>query len=69
MKKELTAEQLDSQILDHAEEMIRLMKLKGFKDESHIEGECECLNIWIYDDVIGVEASCQPVRTTQRKKK
>ena len=69
MKKELTTEQLDNQILDHAEEMIRLMKLKGFEDRSHREGECECVQIWIHDTVIYAEAAGQKLGIIQRKKK
>jgi len=69
MKKELTTEQLDAQILDLAEQMIKLMKLKGFEDNSHIDGECECLQIWIHDTVIYAEAAGQKLGIIQRKKK
>ena len=66
--KNLTTEQIDKQILDHAEEMIKLMKLKGFEDNSHIPLNCECIQIWIHDEHIKVEASCQEIETEYRKK-
>jgi hypothetical protein len=68
MKKKLTKAQIDKQILDHADEIIRLMKLKGFKDESN-SAQHDNITLWIRDDMISVEHICQGVETIKRKKK
>jgi phosphoribosyl-ATP pyrophosphohydrolase len=66
--KKLTKAQIDKQILDHADEIIKLMKLKGFKDESS-DMNYDHIQIWIQDDVIEVQHVCQSITTKKRKKK
>ena len=69
MKKDITATQIDEQILDYADAIIELMKIKGFEDKSHEPLNCECVQILIHDEVISVGVACQSVETDKRKKK
>lgn len=66
--KKLTTSQIDNQILDHADEIVRLMKLKGWKDESFTKGICT-IDIGVWHDGIQVENIIQEVKTIRRKKK
>lgn len=61
--KKLTTAQLDKQILDHADEIIRLMKLKGMKDDDKL------ITIWLGEGKVEVEHILQSICTKSRKKK
>ena len=59
---------LDNEILDHAEEIVRLMKMKGFEDDSLTTGTTS-IDIRLWHDGIEVEASLQDIKTIRRNKK
>jgi|GEM_PF-6846267 len=68
MRKKLTRAQIDKQILDHADEIIKLMKLKGWQDDSRSES-LESIQLYVWHDSISVEAVTQGIKTIRRKKK
>jgi hypothetical protein len=67
MKKE-TTRTLDDEILDHADEIIRLMKLKGMKDRSD-KDNYDDIAIWMMENEIQVDSVCQEIKTKKRLKK
>ncbi len=60
----LTKRQIDKKILDHAEKIVKLMRLKGFDGNT---SECDSLFIWIIDEKLQVEAINQKIKTNFRK--
>jgi len=60
-------EDIDNEILEHAEEIVRLMKLKGFKDDSKDFG-VSFITINNWNDGIEVECQLQDIKTIRRKK-
>lgn len=66
--KKLTVAQIDKQILDHSDEITRLMKVKGFEDDS---AECgvSFITICNWHDGIQVECRLQEITTIRRAKK
>jgi len=61
-------ENIDNEILEHAEEIVRLMKLKGFKDDSKDFG-VSFITINNWNDGIEVECQLQDIKTIRRTKK
>lgn len=68
MENKLTESQIDNQILDHADEITRLMKLKGFTDNSSVL-IYNSLTIWLRPETIQVAVEGPHVETIERKKK
>lgn len=68
MKKKLTKAQIDKQILDHADEIVRLMKLKGFNPHKASYG-LDSIHIHCWETEIDVESMQQDVSTRRRKMK
>lgn len=64
--KKLTKSQLDDQILDHADEIIRLMKLKGWRDLSSDRGLSN-INIEVWENGFRVKSIIQDISTKKRK--
>ena len=59
-------EEIDNLILVHAEEIVRLMKLKGFVDDC-LTTITTSIDIRLWHDGIEVEASLQDIKTIRRK--
>lgn len=68
MKNKLTKAQIDKQILDHADEIVRLMKLKGFNPNKASYG-LDSIHIHCWETEIDVESIQQDVSTRRRKMK
>ena len=67
--KKLTKAQIDKQILDHTDDIVKLMKMKGFKDDSKEFGVTFInINLW-HDNTIDVQCDLQSIKTIRRNKK
>lgn len=66
--KKPTKTQLDKQILDHADEIVRLMKMKGYEDDSADYGISH-INVNNWHDGIQVDCQLQKIETIRRAKK